>query len=373
MTTDKAKLEIPKDLLPSDGRFGSGPSMVPKASLENLLAEAEKYMGNSHRKTNVKSLVARLQNGCKELFNLPTDWEILLGNGGTTFLWDAFTFGAIKEQSQHLCFGEFSKRFADAVANTPHLDNPDIIESELGTCPVPVTNENVDFYAFTQNETSTGVAAEIIRPDNTDALVGVDATSAAGAMNWSADQADIYYFSLQKSFAADGGLWVACCSKPALKRFEELHNARWCPVALNLHLAHENSLKQQILNTPAIATIYLAVQYVERVLENGGLSWAVNRSKAASDYLYDWAEKSDWANPFVKEEKERSPITATIILDDKIQSNDVIEIFEQNGIVDVNPYRKLNYNLLRFGLFPSRDVEDVEALCACLDFVASNL
>lgn len=366
------ELEIPANLLPSDGRFGSGPSMVPHISMQNLANEAEKYMGNSHRKDSVRGLVGNLQEGCRNLFNLPADWEVLLGNGGATLFWDALSFTGIKKQSQHLCFGEFSSRFANVVENTPHLNNPERITSDMGTHPEPTANPEVDFYALTQNETSTGVAAPLIRPA-TDGLVGVDATSAAGGMLWDTTQADIYFFSLQKGFASDGGIWLACCSPAALERFEEVRKGRWSPDTLDLHLAHRNSIKQQTLNTPAIATLYLAVQYSNWVLDNGGLEWAANRSKTTTDYVYDWAEKYELANPFVSIPSERSPVIATISIDESIASATICRIFRKNNILDVDPYRKLNQNLLRFGLFPARDPKDAKALCECLEFVIENI
>ncbi len=380
-----SKIKIPQNLLPQDGRFGSGPSLVPDLAVQELAARAREFMGNSHRQANVKGLMARFQQGCKQLFQLPEEWEILMGNGGASVFWDALSFCGIEAKSQHLSFGEFSSKFARIVAAVPHLLEPEIIESELGSCAEPVFNKEIDFYALTHNETSTGVVAELLMPAAETAgaakasqagrnfLTAVDATSAAGAISWDPSQLDIYYFSLQKAFSADGGIWVACCSPPAVERFQKLANERWCPSSLDLNLAYQNSIKNQTLNTPAIATIFLAVHYLDWVLENGGLIWAENRCRASSQKIYDWAESCSWAEPFVKESKNRSPLIATIEMDENISSSEVSAVLRENGIVDTDSYRKLNRNQLRFGLFPVREPEDASALIACLEYVVENL
>ncbi len=387
-------ITIPKRLLPKDGRFGSGPSLVPDEALKNLAKNAHRYMGNSHRKENVKELIGRFQEGCRDFFSLPDGWAVLLGNGGATFFWDALAFCGIEKKSQHLCFGEFSARFAEVVKDAPHLEPPQIIEAELGMGAVAEAASDVDFYALTHNETSTGVLADISRPGKTSdkasgaggALAAVDGTSGAGGIEWDPAETDIYYFSLQKAFAADGGLWVALCSPAAIARFQKLAGERWAPNSLNLALAYENSLKQQILNTPAVATLYLAVHFLEWAQENGGengkekgkdksggLKWAAERSRKSSQILYHWAEKSDWAEPFVKDPAARSPVVVTIELSENVSAADISAILRENGVVDTDPYRKLDKNLLRFGLFPSRDPADVEALTKCLDYLADRL
>ena len=368
------EIKIPKKLLPKDGRFGCGPALVPEPAISSLAKQAGKYIGNSHRQASVMELVKRLQDGCRQLFGLPDDYQVLLGNGGTTLFWDALSFCAIQTKSQHACFGEFSSKFAQVASLAPHLDEPEIITAPPGTCAAAAPNSEIDFYALTQNETSTGAAAQILRPEiPSDALVAVDATSGAGAMLWDPTQADIYYFSLQKGFASDGGLWVACCSPKAITRIQEICAKRWCPPSLNLSLNIESSAKHQTPNTPAVATLFMAVHYAEWALDQGGMEWAAARSSASSNLVYEWAESKEWAKPFVKNPQDRSPVVATIDLDESISAKQVSEVLRQNGILDTEPYRKLNRNQLRFGLFPARELSDVKALCASLDFVVGAL
>ena len=364
---------IPRDLLPRDGRFGCGPSKVRDAQLDALAGEGRRLMGTSHRQAPIKNLVGSVRAGLRELFSLPDGWEVVLGNGGSTVFWDVATFGLIERRSEHLVFGEFSQKFADAAKAAPHIADPVVVSSEPGTHPQPVAAD-VDAYCLTHNETSTGVAMRLARPSGSgDALVLVDATSAAGGLAWSPSEVDAYYFAPQKSFASDGGLWIACCSPRAVERIEKISaSGRWIPASLDLKIALDNSRADQTYNTPAIATIFLLDQQVRWMLEHGGLAWCAARTAESSGIIYDWAEKSPFASPFVADVAQRSHVVATIDLDG-VSANDVNAVLRRNGIVDTDGYRKLGRNQLRVGMFPAVEPNDVRALTACVDYVAERL
>jgi phosphoserine aminotransferase len=373
MASDVPDITIPSDLLPSDGRFGCGPSKVRPEAVAALAAEAGEYLGTSHRQAGVRFMVSRLRNGLAEMFALPDGYEVLLGNGGTTVLWDALTFGLIEARSQHLSFGEFSSKFAKAAAEAPHLDDPQVIAAEPGTRPDPVADADVDLYALTHNETSTGVAMQLERPA-AEGIVAVDATSAAGGLRFDPTQVDAYYFAPQKCLASDGGLWLMCCSPAAVERIERIAASdRWIPASLHLGTALDNSRKDQTYNTPALATIFLAVHQVEWVNQNGGLEFAAARCDRSSQTLYDWAEASSYATPFVKDPADRSHVVATIDLDDRIDAITVSKVLRRNGIVDTESYRKLGRNQLRIATFPAIDPDDVAALTRCIDHVADAI
>ena len=370
------EIAIPDDLLPNDGRFGCGPSKVRPEAVAALAAEAGEYLGTSHRQPTVQFMVSRLRNGIHELFSLPDGYEVLLGNGGTTVFWDAATFGLIERRSQHLSFGEFSSKFAAAAAAAPFLDDPEVIKSETGTHPVPVASADVDLYALTHNETSTGVAMPLARPEGaTDGqLVAVDATSAAGGLRYDPSQVDAYYFAPQKCLASDGGLWLAACSPAAVERIERIKaSGRWIPASIDLSVALDNSRKDQTYNTPSLATVFLAVNQIEWILENGGLDWAASRCDRSAETIYSWAEASSYATPYVQKPDERSHVVATIDLDDQFDATTVAKILRKNDIVDTESYRKLGRNQLRVALFPAIDPEDVAALTRCIDHVVSAL
>ena len=374
---DSGRIVLPPDILPSDGRFGSGPSRVRPEAVAALAEVADGYLGTSHRRSGIREVVGRLQDGFRELFALPEDWAVVLGNGGATGLWDSLCFGLIRRRSQHLAFGEFSAKFARAVQAAPHLESPDIIEAPFGTHPDPVPAD-VDVYALTHNETSTGVQMPLRRPtgvDPADGLVAVDATSGAGGLRWDPAEVDVYYFSPQKCFAADGGLWVACCSPAALERIAEIGGGgRWCPPSLSLPLAVQNGAANQTYNTPALATVFLTLQTVEWMCTNGGLEWAASRCDASADVIYSWAEASDYAQPFVRDPDIRSHTVATIDVDaDAADATQISTVLRANGIVDTESYRALGRNQLRIALFPAIPAGDVSALCACIDRVVAAL
>ena len=373
-------IKIPTDLLPSDGRFGCGPSKVRPEAVEALLASSDPanggpYLGTSHRQARVQFEVGALRNGLAELFALPDGYEIMLGNGGTTSFWDAATFGLIDQRSQHLRFGEFSSKFAEAAAAAPHLQEPSNLFADPGSHPLPVTDPEVDAYCLTHNETSTGVAMPLERPAGAEGLVLVDATSAAGGLRFDPNEVDVYYFAPQKCLASDGGLWLAAVSPAAVERIERIAaSGRWVPASLDLKIALDNSRKDQTYNTPALATVFLAVQQVEWINHNGGLHWAASRCDRSAEAIYGWAEASSYATPFVSDPDMRSHVVATIDLDEAAADATVVaKVLRANGIVDTESYRKLGRNQLRVALFPAIEPDDVVALTRCIDHVVAQL
>jgi len=367
------EIRIPAELLPRDGRFGCGPSKVRPEQLAALSGRGAALMGTSHRQAPVKNLVGSVRSGLTQLFGLPDGWEIVLGNGGSTVFWDVATFGLIESRSEHLVFGEFSSKFAEAAAAAPHLGDPVVVSSDPGTHP-SATPADVDVYAFTHNETSTGVAMQLTRPSFAgEALVVVDATSAAGGLPWNPADVDVYYFAPQKCFASDGGLWIAACSPRAVERIKKIAaSKRWCPASLDLKIALDNSVANQTYNTPALGTLILLDEQVRWMLDNGGLSWCAARSKESSDHLYAWAESRSWASPFVADPAHRSAVVGTIDLDG-VDAGDINAALRANGVVDTDSYRKLGRNQLRVGMFPAIDPNDVRQLTHCIDFVVERL
>jgi phosphoserine aminotransferase len=368
-------ITIPPDLLPADGRFGSGPSKVRPEAVAALHAAGTTVLGTSHRQATVKSIVSRLRRGLTALWALPDGYEVVLGNGGTTIFWDAATFGLIQQRSQHLSFGEFSSKFAQAATAAPHLAAPQVIESPAGTHPWPSPDPEVDLYALTHNETSTGVMMDLRRPDGVgQALVAVDATSGAGGLRFDPAEVDAYYFAPQKGFASDGGLWVAVLSPAALRRVADIHQSgRWVPASLDLQIAVEQSRLDQTYNTPALATLLLFVHQLEWMLEGGGLDFAAGRSERSAGILYGWAESTAYITPFVAKPDERSQVVGTIDFDPAVDAATVATVLRANGIVDTEPYRKLGRNQLRIAMFPAIEPDDVAALTACVDHVVGRL
>lgn len=368
------EIKIPRNLLPVDGRFGCGPSKIRPAALAKL-ATSGAILGTSHRQKPVKAIVGQVRAGLKSLFDLPEDYEVILGNGGSTAFWDIATFGLIENRSQHLVFGEFSSKFAAAAQESPFLGNPTIMKSEPGTHPFASAEDGIDLYALTHNETSTGVCAPIIRPAGIgDALVAVDATSAAGGIAVSAKEFDAYYFAPQKSFASDGGLWLALLSPAAIARVAKIKNdGRWIPAFFDLTIAIENSRQDQTYNTPAVATLILLAEQIEWMNSNGGMAFSAGRSADSASRLYGWAERTSYATPFVVDPAMRSNVVGTINLDGSIDATQVTAALRANGIVDTEPYRKLGKNQLRVGMFPAVDPSDIDALTACIEYVVSAL
>jgi phosphoserine aminotransferase len=367
---------IPAGLRPVDGRFGSGPSKVRPEAVAALAGTGATYLGTSHRQRTVKDVVGRVRAGLSDLFSLPDGYEVVLGNGGTTAFWDIAVLNLVRERSEHLVFGEFSSKFAAATTAAPFLAEPVVVSSEPGTHPQPRAEAGVDTYAFTHNETSTGVATEPRRVEGADAgaLVLVDATSGAGGLPVDVAQTDVYYFAPQKSFASDGGLWLALMSPAALQRVADVQaTGRWVPAFSDLKIAIDNSRLDQTYNTPALATLFLLAEQVDWFNARGGLSWTTERTAESSRRLYTWADKSDYATPFVTDPSMRSAVVGTIDLDDSVDAAAVAKVLRANGIVDTEPYRKLGRNQLRIAMFPAVEPDDVEALTACIDHVVSRL
>ncbi|MGZ4173840.1 MAG: phosphoserine transaminase [Solirubrobacteraceae bacterium] len=374
MTGSQTFLKIPDELKPVDGRFGSGPSRVRPAQLANLAGPGAAIMGTSHRQKPVKDVVGRIRLGLREFFELPDSYEILLGNGGTTAFWDAATACLVRERALHLVYGEFSSKFAACTRGAPFLKDPIVVEAEPGDAPEPRADPDADVIAWAHNETSTGVMVPVARPAGSDdALVMIDATSGAAGLPVDVAESDVYYFAPQKGFASDGGLWIALVSPVALARIAELaahHGSeRWIPEFLSLQTALENSLKDQTYNTPALATLLLLLDQIEWMLAGGGLEGMVARTTASSGHLYDWAEASQHATPFVADPAKRSLVVGTIDFDERIDAAGLAATLRANGIVDVEPYRKLGRNQLRVAMFPATDPSDVQALTACIDWI----
>jgi phosphoserine aminotransferase len=377
---DTPDITIPPELLPSDGRFGSGPSKVRPAQVDALAAVSTTYLGTSHRQKTVKAQVGRVREGMRALFSLPDGYEVVLGNGGTTCFWDAATFGLIEEQSQHVSFGEFSSKFAAGVKAAPHLKDPQVIESEVGTHPLPVADSSVDLYALTHNETSTGVSMAIRRPAGAASpahgggLVAVDGTSGAGGLRVDAAEFDAYYLAPQKCFASDGGLWIALLSPAAVERVQRIADSgRWIPAFLDLKTAVENSRLDQTYNTPALATLYLLAEQLDWMNSHGGLEWTASRCDRSAEILYTWAEQSGFARPFVSKPSDRSHVVGTVDFVDAVDASAVAAVLRANGIVDTEPYRKLGRNQLRIAMFPAIEPEDIASLCACITHVVGAL
>jgi phosphoserine aminotransferase len=371
-----SELVIPSELLPRDGRFGSGPSKVRPEALQALAATGASYLGTSHRQPGVRQVVARIRSGLADLFALPDGYQVVLGNGGATAFWDLASFNLIRTKSQHLSYGEFTGKFAAAVAAVPFLDAPTVLKSEPGTRPDPEAEQGVDAYAWAHNETTTGVMAPVERVPGVedDAVVLIDATSAAGGLPVDVNQADAYYFAPQKAFAADGGLWISLLSPRAIERAAEIkRTGRWIPAILDLSIAIENSAADQTYNTPALATLFLLAEQIDWLNGLGGLGGAVERTTASSRALYSWAEASSYATPFVTDPANRSLVVGTIDFSSKVDATAVTKALRNNAILDIEPYRKLGRNQIRIGMFPAVDTADVVALTNCIDWVVDRL
>jgi phosphoserine aminotransferase len=365
-------IQIPEDLKPADGRFGAGPSKVRPEQLQHLADHGSTIMGTSHRQAPVKGVVRRVREGLGELFSLPDGYEVALGNGGTTAFWDALAFGMVRERSLHLTYGEFSSKFAKVTGGAPFLGDPVVVSADPGDAPEPRGEEGVDAICWAHNETSTGVMVPVQRPAG-DALVLIDATSGAGGLPVDVADADVYYFAPQKSFASDGGLWLALLSPAAVERVGEIAATdRWIPDFLSIATALDNSRKDQTYNTPAVGTLLLLADQIDWMLANGGLDFCVRRTTESSSALYGWATERDFTSPFVADPAHRSLVVGTIDFSDDVDAAEVARTLRANGIVDVEPYRKLGRNQLRVAMFPAVDPEDVKALTACIDYVVEQ-
>ncbi len=377
----QTQLVIPEELKPGDGRFGCGPSKVRPQALAALAADGSSVMGTSHRQKPVKALVGEIRAGLRDLFSLPDGYEVILGNGGATAFWDAAAFGLVRERPLHLTYGEFSQKFASVTRGAPFLEDPMVVSADPGDAPDPAAHgfaaseSGVNLIGWAHNETSTGVMVAVQRPKGAgDALVAIDATSGAGGLPVDLADADVYYFAPQKGFGSDGGLWLALLSPAAQERIEQLHASdRWIPEFLSLHTALENSTKDQTYNTPAVATLFLLADQVRWMLEQGGLDWCVSRTRASSEHLYGWAQRTSCTTPFVTDPAKRSLVVATIDFDEAIDAAQIAKTLRANGILDTEPYRKLGRNQLRIGMFPAIEPDDVRALTGCIDWVLERI
>lgn len=369
-------IKIPADLLPQDGRFGAGPSRVRNEQIQALSGVWQSYLGTSHRQKPVKNEVARMRAGVSQLFNLPAGYEVVIGNGGSTAFWEIAVFGLIRDRAQFLSFGEFGSKFASSAKSAPFLGDPEILKGEPGDAPSFIGTPGIDAYCSPHNETSTGVAITPVRPTNADddALVIIDATSGAGGLAVDLNEVDVYYFSPQKCFGSDGGLFIALMSPRAIARAEEIKaSGRYIPAFLDLVTAIENSRLDQTYNTPALATIFLMAEQVDWFNANGGLEWCVSRSTESSDAIYEWALANEITTPYVVDPAKRSKVVATVDFDDSIDATAIAKVLRANGIVDVEPYRKLGRNQLRISVFPAVEPADVRQLLRCIDFVVAQL
>jgi phosphoserine aminotransferase len=372
MPETAATVQIPQDLKPADGRFGCGPSKVRPEQLASLASDGAEVMGTSHRQQPVRQVVARVRDGLRELFGVPDDYEVALGNGGTTCFWDAAALNLVRERALHLSYGEFSNKFARVTTAAPFLADPIVVDAAPGDAPLPISDPSCDVVAWAHNETSTGVMVPVHRVG--DGLVLIDATSGAGGLPVDVSEADVYYFAPQKSFAADGGLWLALMSPAARERVAEIDaSPRWIPDFLSLATALDNSSKDQTYNTPSVATLWLLAEQLDWMNGNGGLDWCVRRTTESSSILYGWAEGSSFAQPFVSDQAKRSLVVGTIDFDEDVDATQVAATLRANGIVDTEPYRKLGRNQLRIGMFPAIEPDDVLALTRCIDYVVEAL
>jgi phosphoserine aminotransferase len=370
-----ADIKIPSELLPKDGRFGCGPSRTRASQFSNFLTEGAALMGTSHRQAPIKNMVGEIREGLSSLFRAPEGYEVVLGNGGSTAFWDAAAFSIVESQAQALVHGEFGSKFASALTN-PWLKAPTVIKGEPGSRAALEAQAGVDAYVYPHNETSTGVVTPVTRVKNADggALMLTDATSAAAGIDFELSETDVYYFAPQKNFASDGGLWLAMLSPAAIERVEKIHSSdRYIPEFLSVKTALDNSRLNQTLNTPAIATLYLLNDQIKWINQNGGLKWADARTKESSKLLYDWAEKTQVASAYVSNPDHRSQVVVTIDFDEKIDAAEITKTLRANGVVDVEPYRKLGRNQIRVATFVSTDPSDVAALINCLDFVLERI
>jgi len=372
LTLDPATLKIPKDLLPVDGRFGAGPSKIRQQQLSDLVQQNQYFLGTSHRQKPVRNEVAKLKAGLRDFFKLPSEYEIIFGNGGSTLFWDAAVYSIIRSNAQFLAFGEFGAKFAASAKSAPHLKNIEVIKSDPGSAPEFLPNADFDSYATPHNETSTGVMKPVKRASEK-GLYLIDATSAAGGALVDPKEFDCYYFAPQKSFGSEGGLFIALVSPELIERIAQIKaENRFIPPILDLSIALENSKLDQTYNTPSLSTIYLMRQQVDWFNKNGGIQWAAARSKASSDHIYNWAQSKEYLSPFVADSNLRSSVIATIDFAERLDATVIAQVLRSNGIVDIEPYRKLGRNQLRIATFPAIELSDIQKLTDSIDWVVAK-
>ena len=368
-------IEIPDEIKPIDGRFGSGPSKVRPEGVDALAGVSTTFLGTSHRQKTVRDQVARLRRGVAEFWSAPDGYEVILANGGTSAFWEVATFGLVRDKAQFAEFGEFGAKFAKAVSDAPFLSAPTVRRAPGGQAAYLAAEAGVDAYASVHNETSTGVAVPVQRVAGADegALLLTDATSGGGSLDVDLTQTDVYYLAPQKALGSDGGIWLALMSPAAIDRAHEIKaTGRYIPQFLDLVTAIEQSRLEQTYNTPALATVFLAAEQLDWMNKQGGLAWAVRRSAESASVLYGWADKSDYAAPFVTDPALRSNAVATIDFSQDVDAAALAKVLRANGIVDTEPYRKLGRNQLRIALYPTVDPGDVEALTACIEYIVER-
>ena len=369
-----AEPRIPSARLPSGPRFGCGPSRIRREVVASL-SEPGSVMGTSPRQPPVRHVVAAIREELSTLYDLPAEYEVALGNGGATLFWDMATVSLVEKCAATGVYGEFTKKFSSVLQGAPFLADPAVFQAPPGELALPQALGEIDAYAWAHNETSTGVVAPIRRPDEIDenSLVLVDATSAVGGVAADVAQTDAYYFSPQKNLSSDGGLWLAILSPAAIERSERLTtSARWVPQMLDLSVAVKNSRADQTLNTPALATLVMLEAQCRWLLDKGGMTWAASRTASTSGILYRWAEDNPLTTPFVTDPALRSPVVVTIDIDKSVDATQLCARARENGILDIEPYRKLGRNQIRVATFSSIEPGDIEALTACLDWLLEH-
>lgn len=365
--------QVPKDLIPSDPRFGVGPSLIPIEAVQKLARTGHELLGTSHRREAVRNLVKEMQDGIKTYFNLPADYEVVIGNGGATLLWDMIGLGLIEKSPYHFVCGEFSDKWLRANKNIPWL-KPEAKKVEFGQGIDPVNMPGFDFIAATLNETSTGVMLTELPRVNENTILAIDATSGAGQIPVDFKKCDLYYFSPQKVFASEGGFYIAIMSPKAIERAQKIakDSSRFIPESFRWSHAIENSRQNQTYNTPAISTIFFLNEQV-KLMNKLGEEAVVKEAKRKAALLYGWAQSKSYLSPFIQEEKYRSLAVATIDLDEKYKAEDLANVLRSQAVVyDIDAYRKLGRNQFRISMFHNVTYENLEKLTRIISLAVES-
>lgn len=370
--------KCPQELIPSDPRFGVGPSLVPVEYLQRLAETGTSLLGTSHRQSAVKNLVKEVQDGFRKYFNIPADYHVVLGNGGATLLWDMIGTGLVKNSSLHFTCGEFSQKWYKAHKNIPWIKAEEVaVDFGKG---IEISEEKInstdhDVICYTLNETSTGVqVANFPKVKDPNKLVCVDATSGAGQIYAPLEDIDMFYFSPQKVFAGEGGLFIAIMSPKAIKRALEIADdkSRYKPVIMDWKQAIENSEKNQTYNTPAVSNFFFINEQL-KVMNAIGYQACVEEAKKKANLLYGWAQEKSYLSAYIEEEKYRSTAVACIDIDDKINAEDLTKSLKKQGVVfDIDAYRKLGRNQLRISMFHNVTYANLEKLTKLISHAIEN-
>ena len=353
---------VPVDLIPSDPRFGVGPSLIKEEFFKELANTSKAFIGTSHRQPKIRNICKNIQDGLKKYFNLPSGYEVIMGNGGATFLFDMIGLGLVKNKSFHYVTGEFSSKWHDSHKNIPWLEVSKK-EVEYGQGMNPEAVDGYDMICCTLNETSTGVILTELPKLGENCLLAVDATSGAGQVKVDFNKVDLYFFSPQKVFAGEGGFYLAIMSPKALKRAKELYSAtNYRPQTMRWDFAIDNSLKNQTYNTPSLSSLYLLSKQIDLMNELGE-DEVIRQSKEKLALITSWVNSKDYLHFFVKEEKFRSNTVATIDVDEKYSVDDLCKRLRELEVVsDIEAYRKLGRNQFRISLFHNISLNDLEKL-----------